>query len=452
MKDTVKIAYCTTCKGRADHIRQTLPANLDSNTIPDVKFVLLNYSSPDGLEEYIRLNHWRDIADGRLAFYTYPTTGPFRMAHAKNMAHRLAIMEGADVLVNLDADNYTGPSFDKYIAERMRRPERFMFAQMIRGVLPRGISGRIAVHKTAFLKAGGYDEKYETWAPDDKDFNARLQRLGYEPQKIENEYLLAINHNDKKRFSEYPEAKGEAYDLFQSVSSDATVVNGGKIGCGDVLHLCWRDGTLCTVPMTIDPLPTRVFGVGLHKTATTSLCKALRILGFEAGHWENAHWAKAIYNEMTTDGRSPTLERHYALCDLPISVLFRELDRGYPGSKFILTVRSADAWLESVRRHWSHEHNPYRGAWNADPFTHRMHKIVYGQKGFEPQLFIERYRRHNLEVAEHFKDRPDDLLVLEMEQPRLWEKLCGFLGCPVPGVPYPNEFVTARRWRPDFQI
>ena len=46
------------------------------------------------------------------------------MAHAKNMAHRLGIIEGADILCNLDADNFTGPGFASYIAEQMQAGDR----------------------------------------------------------------------------------------------------------------------------------------------------------------------------------------------------------------------------------------------------------------------------------------------------------------------------------------
>ena len=101
------------------------------------------------------------------------------MAHAKNMAHRLGILEGADVLVNLDADNFTGQDFAGYIGEQMQNPQQFMWARKDPGDgRPRGISGRIIVTRAAFLAAGGYDEKYTTWSPDDKDFHARLERMG----------------------------------------------------------------------------------------------------------------------------------------------------------------------------------------------------------------------------------------------------------------------------------
>jgi hypothetical protein len=441
------VVFCTTCKGRAEHIKETLPANIRDNlNYPRAKFVLLNYSSPDGLEEYIRRNHGHHIESGRLAFYTYPTEGPFRMAHAKNMAHRLGIMEGADILVNLDADNFTRPEFAEYVAGKLEgHQNRFLFAEMVRGVLPRGISGRIAVHRNSFLKAGGYDEKYEKWSPDDKDFNARLRRLGHHGESINHQFLGAITHNDRKRFREYPEAQGTCYEQFQEVGSGTnTVANFGNVGCGEVHRLSFRAGAWKSDKLAISPIPTRIYGIGLHKTATTSLCSALRILGFDAAHWENAHWAKAIYTEMTTQGRSPTMERHYALCDLPIPLLYKQLDSAYPGSKFILTVRDPEKWIASVEKHWSHEHNPFRHQWSNDPFTHRAHRLLYGQKGFDREVFLGRYHEHYEDVIRYFEERRGDLLILDMERPDPWDRLCGFLGCQHPNCEYPNEFVTAR--------
>ncbi len=78
----------------------------------------------------------------------------------------------------------------------------------------------------------------------------------------------------------------------------------------------------------------------------------------------------------------------------------------------------------------------------TDPFTHKIHKAIYGQKGFDAEVFLERYRRHNREVREYFKDRPDDLLEMDMDSGQNWDELCRFLGKPVPACAYPREFVT----------
>jgi len=452
--------FCTTCKGRTNHIERTLPQNLKDN--PGAKFVLVDYASQDHLSTYLAQAHMEDMIFGRLVVYSYRGEHPFRMAHAKNMAHRCAMLEGADILVNLDADNYTGQGFADYVAERCAG-DTFLWAKMIKdgqGRLPKGISGRIAVSRHAFLNAGGYDEKYETWSPDDKDFTARLARLGYQPHEIAPRFLQAILHTNKLRFREYRHAEETALceDAFHKdiYESTATVANFGNVGCGTV----FRNFDLSR-PIELKPLPTRIFGIGMHKTGTTSLHTALGILGFDSAHWKSARWARRIWQEMctwtanATVPASPTLEHHYALCDLPIPMMYRELDTAYPGSKFILTVRDEAKWIESVRNHWDHEKNPFRAKWNDDPFTHKVHKLLYGQKGFDAELFLNRYRRHNHEVQEYFESRPGDLVVLDMDVQESsilagadqlkWSRLCRFLDSPFPHVPYPVAFKTEGR-------
>jgi Sulfotransferase domain/N-terminal domain of galactosyltransferase len=428
----MQVAFCTTCKGRVQHVEETLPANLRGN--PKAKLLLVNYSSPDHLDEFVRKNHMADIESGRLSVYRFTEPGPFRMAHAKNVAHRLAMWEGADVIVNMDADNFAGDGFDDYVAEQLYDGSSFLWAHMKRGEMRRGISGRIAVTSHAFLAAGGYDEVFSTWSPDDKDFNARLRKLGFEAQEIDPRFLNAISHNDKMRFRDYPHLDGEnaAEDWVLPGRENIRVANAGKFGLGVFYKNFGRE------PIELLPVPTRIFGLGMQKTATTSLNHALIKLGYDSAHWKSAHWAKAIWEEMTIDGSSRTLERNYALCDLPIPILFRELDLAYPGSKFILTIRDEEHWIESVRAHWS-DKNPWRSQWDHDPFTHKIHREVYGRVKFDRQVMLERYRRHNAEVLDHFKDRPKDLLVMDMSKGAGWYELCGFLRRPIPESAYPRE-------------
>lgn len=444
------IVFCTTCKGRAQHIEKTLPKNLADNAdYENCKFVLLDYNSQDHLLEYLKETQRWAIDSGRLVVYSYREETPFRVAHAKNMAHRLGILEGGEILVNLDADNYTGPGFAKFIAEQFEAggEDIFLWARMIQqgpDRLPRGINGRLVVPVKAFLAVGGYDERFAIWSPDDKDFNLRMRRLGFQPKEISRGFLNCVRHNDKMRFKlnstheDCADIRDETVD-----SSDTTVVNFGKIGLGTVFKMLSPDPIdFHHKGVGLGPLPTRIFGIGMHKTATTSLHQAFKILGFDSAHWKSAHWAKAIWDEMQSSGRSLTLEKSFALCDLPIPLLYQKLDAGYPGSKFVLTTRKEERWLQSVRNHWSPEHNKFRVAWDSDPFSHRAHKLLYGQKNFDADIFLARYRQHNAEVQEYFKDRPGDLLVMDMDRNPGWSELCAFLDRPIPGVAYPRALVT----------
>lgn len=442
------LAFCTTIKGRLPHLRRTLPRNLaDNSRYPDLRFVLLDYGCDRELLDYLTTDTCckSAIGSGRLVVYSLQDSGPFRMAFAKNVSHRCGLLEGADILVNLDADNFTGLDFANHVAAQFHYDSRsFLWARRVESgpdSQPRGCSGRLAVSAHAFLNTGGYDEKYSDYGPDDKDFNARLRRLGYTPREIPRCYLDIIPHGHGLRFREYPHVTDlTAYEEFQVVNEcESTVVNYGEIGCGTVYRNMDFDH-----PIHLDPLPTRIFGIGLHKTATSSLHEALTHLGYDSAHWKSGNWARDIWHEMRSSGRSRTLERSYALCDLPIPAIYKELDTAYPGSKFILTIRSAANWLRSVRDHWSYDRNQFRWEWDVYPFSNLIHREVYGQSEFDANLFLARYWSHNTEVLWYFRHRREDLLVLDVDQGQGYKELCRFLDRPLPAVGYPRSYVTDR--------
>jgi Sulfotransferase domain len=362
------------------------------------------------------------------------------MAHAKNLAHRLGILEGGEILVNLDADNFAGVDFESFARERFTDPQIFLWTRMIKGAMTRGLGGRIVVPQKAFWKAGGYDEKYSEWSPDDKDFHLRLKTLGYKPVEIEREFLMGVTHNDRIRFKEYPHLETEPGDEFtideQSITQ--SVVNGGKIGCGTVYRNFDRDDLV-----EVKPVATRIFGIGYPKTGTLSLHHAFQLLGYESWHWSSAHVAKRIWQQMHSDThRSEALEGYEALCDLPIPLLYEKLDKAYPGSKFILTLRSEENWLESIRKHFLDEYNPWKSQWDEDPFSHRVHHLTFGRTDFDAEVFLSRYREHNAAVQEYFRWRPESLLILHLDRKDGWGKLCPFLGRPIPAVPFPRKNKT----------
>lgn len=431
----MNIVFCTTVKNRTQHLRETLPRSLESN--PNSKFVILDYNTQDDLFDFLQEEMFPYIISGRLVAYSHPDEPTFRMAHAKNMAHRCGILEGGDILVNLDADNTAAPGFEDYIAYEFKHNKNcLLWSRMVKGEMPRGVSGRIVVSKQAFLKVGGYDEhKFNEWGSDDKDFNLRLQMIGQERVEIPREHLLGISHNNKIRFKEYPHLISTADEYFEVSKATApnAVVNSGRFGCGIV----YRNQDFSR-PIILRPLPTRIFGIGLHKTATTSLHHAFETLGYDSWHWSSAHAAKAIWRETNNLSYSPTLERYQALCDLPIPILYEQLDGAYPNSKFILTVRDEQQWLDAVERHFDPLRNKWVPGWNQDPFTHRIHNLLYGQRDFDPKVFLARYRQHNLEVNKYFRYRSEDLLTMHMDRGAGWPELCGFLDLPIPTSPYPQ--------------
>jgi hypothetical protein len=132
-------------------------------------------------------------------------------------------------------------------------------------------------------------------------------------------------------------------------------------------------------------------------------------------------------------------------------LLYRELDKAYPDSKFILTIRDEEKWVKSVERLWDRHYNPSRGLWDVYPFSNTIHTVLYGQKDFDAEVMLKRYRRHNAEVREYFKDK-NNLLIMEMDNRFCgWDLLCDYLNAPIPDVPYPWEYKTRTLALPVFE-
>lgn len=177
---------------------------------------------------------------------------------------------------------------------------------------------------------------------------------------------------------------------------------------------------------------TKVFGIGFHKTGTTSLARALYILGYNVTGYFGVHdpnIAKNVY-----DQAHRLAQRYDAVQDTPWPILYKELDQWFPGSKFILTIRDPEPWMQSVKKHFKGHRIP-------------AHEWIYGVStavGNE-RTYIQRLQEHNKNVVEYFKNRPNDLLVMDITKGDGWEELCPFLGVDQPPFNFPIANAAAER-------
>jgi Sulfotransferase domain/UDP-glucoronosyl and UDP-glucosyl transferase len=88
----------------------------------------------------------------------------------------------------------------------------------------------------------------------------------------------------------------------------------------------------------------KVFGIGLSRTGTSSLTQALNILGYKAIHFPHDNVTRAELYRFFASGSGrlslSLLQEADAITDTPACCVYKALDQGYPGSKFILTVLS----------------------------------------------------------------------------------------------------------------
>ncbi len=174
--------------------------------------------------------------------------------------------------------------------------------------------------------------------------------------------------------------------------------------------------------------PGKVFGIGLSRTATTSLTEALRILGLSAVHFP------------TSDAE---IEAHQAATDSSVADIFEALDDRYPGSLFIMTARPRADWLASCERFWKSHQQEF----STNAIKMNLHRRLYEDLDFEASRFSRAYNRHLERVYTHFANRPDDLLMLDIcGGGDIWTPLAAFLGLAKPNIAFPhrNRFTRTR--------
>jgi len=187
---------------------------------------------------------------------------------------------------------------------------------------------------------------------------------------------------------------------------------------------------------------SKIFGIGLSKTGTTSLTKALNMLAIRTIHFP--HDEQTFTELQRGEYRLSVLAKYQGVTDTPVAPFFAQLDKAWPGSKFILTIREKRSWLRSAEAHWL---DLLKGRPARDPaykaFIDYINACAYGCTSFSAERFSYVYDTHVRLATEYFARRPDDFMVLDIvDGDRRWDTLCEFLGAPVPAVHFPHEYRT----------
>ena len=188
-------------------------------------------------------------------------------------------------------------------------------------------------------------------------------------------------------------------------------------------------------------MPLEVIGSGLGRTGTLSMKRALEQLGFGPCHhmvevfahpetvplWVEAGAGRGNWDEIFKTYRS--------MVDYPGARYWRELADHWPDAKVLHTVRDPDSWFESTQA------TIFAPGSFADappeplkPFFDTIARD-FGGKIHDRAFMTDHFRRHNAEVESTIPS--DRLLVYQVGEG--WERLCAFLGVPVPDTPYPSE-------------
>lgn len=214
-----------------------------------------------------------------------------------------------------------------------------------------------------------------------------------------------------------------------------------------------------------------VFCIGLGRTGTTSLTQALGILGYRANHLPiDEITQREMYTYFANDVHTTSplhlsiLNEYDALADTPVCCVYQGLDKAYPGSKFILTLREKQGWLASQERLHDQILIPFfsrnRDAPDAQFLNFLIKTLVARTVGdeaanvftddyeigayYDRDVFSRLYDAYYEQVPKYFSGREDQLLTLRIVDGEGWEKLSPFLGINAPKAPFPFEMRLTR--------
>lgn len=179
----------------------------------------------------------------------------------------------------------------------------------------------------------------------------------------------------------------------------------------------------------------KIFGIGMPKTGTTSLHHALEILGYRSMHFPRD---ETTVKELEAGNYKLTLLSEYdALSDVPIPAIFAQLDQFWPDSKFVLTVRNLESWLDSCA---NAPFNAPDSIPKKDHFRYFYRSLLYGCISFNRERFSWVHQNHIKVVKDYFvEEKASQLLIMDLAAGDGWNKLCPFLGKEIPDVEFPHS-------------
>lgn len=183
-----KISVVTTCMNRLSDLSVTLPKNIEDSGHYPAEFVLLDYTSTDGLPDWVKDNMMSHIESGRLVYYRVMDQSHFNPNHSRNISFRLA---SSSIIANVDSDNYTNKGYLERVNQCADNrvlvvPQSFMQPNTDRLIL----KGRFAVMREDLYGLGGFDEDLDDgYSHDDVSFVCRAIMSGFNISKYEDKYL-----------------------------------------------------------------------------------------------------------------------------------------------------------------------------------------------------------------------------------------------------------------------
>lgn len=189
---------------------------------------------------------------------------------------------------------------------------------------------------------------------------------------------------------------------------------------GSLMFVSYAQGADSAAPNPKKLTPVKVFQIGFSKCATSSLAAFFNLNGIPAIHHDFGNLALSMH-ENANSGKpliAPEYKNYLVFTDMenlfddpPINaamLYFKELDQQYPGSKFILNTRNKKAWLKSRSKH------PVNKNGRTNLLAANAKMLQLSEKEVLA-LWSKEWDQHHQAVITYFKDRPQDLLIFDID-------------------------------------
>ncbi len=180
------LSFVVTCKGRLNHLRQTLPRMASQ---PDAECIVVDYDCPDGTAAWVRENY------PAVKVVKVEQAPRFHVARARNLGARAATREW---LAFIDADVLIEPGFASDVAGALRYGNYFRPLPLTRETW-----GSFVCHRGDFFALDGYDETLEDYGGEDSDLYLRLNQFGRCCSFFDGKLLRSLPHDDQLRSAHF---------------------------------------------------------------------------------------------------------------------------------------------------------------------------------------------------------------------------------------------------------
>lgn len=190
------LSYCIPYHKRLDDIKKTLPSIISaSNQTSDIEIVILDFNSQDGVGDFVK-EVSKYLKKGNTIKYVEIKNQPYyHMAKAKNMA--VLSSSGTYSMISCADVFLASETFIKL--QEILRDTTVRHIRVVGTRFP----GVTVVEKKEFIKSGGFDERFEFYGPEDKDFLLRLERRKVPTKYISSEYFSLIYTDNEKKTANY---------------------------------------------------------------------------------------------------------------------------------------------------------------------------------------------------------------------------------------------------------